>query len=81
MPLLPGMGAYIASKAALTKLVEYLAAENEGKVRVLGVHPGLIRTEGNDTEEHGLVFPYDDGLCDFPPTTPLCLRCFFLLCF
>ena len=63
MPPLTGMGGYIASKAVLPKLVEYLAAENAGRVRVAGVHPGLVRTEAALVlEKHGLVFPYDDGL-------------------
>ena len=80
MPPLPGMGAYIASKAVLPKLVEYLAAENAGRVRVAGVHPGLVRTEAALVlEKHGLVFPYDDGLSlplflSFPFPLPLPLH-------
>ncbi|KAM5349763.1 hypothetical protein ACJ41O_006268 [Fusarium nematophilum] len=61
MPPLPGMGGYVASKAPLLKLMEYLAAENEGKLRVLSVHPGLIRTPmALELEKSGLKFPYDD---------------------
>lgn len=62
MPPLPGMGGYIISKSALLKMMDYFAAENGDKVRLVSVHPGLIRTEmALQLEEKGLVFPYEDS--------------------
>lgn len=64
MPPLPGMGGYVVSKAPLLKLMEYLAVENAGKLRVVTVHPGLIQTPmAAELEKSGLKFPYDDGMC------------------
>ena len=36
---------YASSKMAQGKLVEYVAAENEGQIRAYNVHPGIIVTE------------------------------------
>ncbi|KAK1530174.1 uncharacterized protein CCOS01_05277 [Colletotrichum costaricense] len=61
MPPIPGMGGYIVSKAVLPKLVEYLAAENPDKLRIVTIHPSLIRTPmAVELEEAALKFPYDD---------------------
>ena len=58
---LPNMGAYVSSKLPLVKLMEYFAAENPS-LRVMNVHPGLIKTDAADIiEKTGLVFPYDDS--------------------
>ncbi|KAF7560175.1 hypothetical protein G7046_g3963 [Stylonectria norvegica] len=40
----PGMFAYAATKAALTKMVEYVAAENPA-IHVVQVQPGVVTTE------------------------------------
>ncbi|KAI3553385.1 hypothetical protein CABS01_11967 [Colletotrichum abscissum] len=61
MPPIPGIGGYIVSKAVLPKLVEYLAAENPDKLRIVTIHPSLIRTPmAVELEEAALKFPYDD---------------------
>lgn len=63
MPPLPGMGGYVASKLPLLKMMEYLGAENQDRLRVVSVHPGLIRTgAAEEIEKSGLVFPYEDGV-------------------
>ncbi|KAI8161649.1 putative transporter [Colletotrichum sp. SAR 10_70] len=61
MSPLPGMGGYVASKMSSLKLAEYVASENKDKLRVISVHPGLIRTPmAEELEKTGLKFPYDD---------------------
>ncbi|KAK0378418.1 hypothetical protein CLIM01_04193 [Colletotrichum limetticola] len=61
MPPIPGMGGCIVSKAVLPKLVEYLAAKNPDKLRIVTIHPSLIRTPmAVELEEAALKFPYDD---------------------
>ncbi len=41
--MLPGLSAYISSKLAQVKLLEFLAAENPN-VFVASVHPGMVET-------------------------------------
>ncbi|TDZ13894.1 Short chain dehydrogenase citE [Colletotrichum orbiculare MAFF 240422] len=61
VPPMPGMGGYVVSKAPLLKLVEYIAAENAGRIRVVSVHPGIVQTPmAVELEKSGLKFPYDD---------------------
>lgn len=61
MPPIPGVGAYLASKLAAVKLLDVLAAENPGRLRVTHVHPGAVRTGMAELfESAGIVFPYDD---------------------
>jgi NAD(P)-dependent dehydrogenase (short-subunit alcohol dehydrogenase family) len=63
MPPLPGMGGYVASKLPALKMMEYLGSENRDRLRVVSVHPGLIRTDAAvEIEKTGLVFPYEDGM-------------------
>ncbi len=62
-PPMPGMGSYTASKAGLLKMVECFAAENPS-VRVMNVHPGMVRTDmSEELERQGIVFPYDECDC------------------
>ena len=42
--MVPGLSAYMASKLAQTKLIEYLAAENPN-VFAASVHPGMVETD------------------------------------
>ena len=42
--MLPGLSAYISSKLAQVKMLEFLAAENPN-VFVASVHPGMVETE------------------------------------
>jgi len=60
--MFPGMGAYITSKIAALKMMEYVAAENTG-VRVMFVHPGILNTEGAKkvTEGGFPPMPNDDS--------------------
>jgi NAD(P)-dependent dehydrogenase (short-subunit alcohol dehydrogenase family) len=45
-PMIPGMAAYTATKAATGKLVEAVASEYpENEVMVLSVHPGMLATD------------------------------------
>lgn len=61
MPSFGGVGAYVAAKLAALKILESLAVEEGGKVRVVHVHPGAVKTEMAERfEEKGIVFPYDD---------------------
>lgn len=41
--MLPDLSAYISSKSALVKLLEFVAAENPG-LYVANVHPGMVKT-------------------------------------
>lgn len=41
--MLPGMSAYVGSKFAQVKLLEFVAAENPG-IYVASVHPGVVET-------------------------------------
>lgn len=41
--MVPGLSAYMASKLAQTKLIEYLAAENPS-IFAATVHPGMVET-------------------------------------
>lgn len=67
VPPLPGMGGYIVSKLGLLKMLEYLGAESRERVRLVSVHPGLIRTDvALQLEEKGLVFPYEDSKLAVP---------------
>ncbi|RDL41956.1 Uncharacterized protein BP5553_01935 [Venustampulla echinocandica] len=61
IPALPvPLSAYVVSKAAVVKLVEYFAAENPG-VRVMNVHPGAIDTGmAKRAKDAGLELPFDD---------------------
>jgi short-subunit dehydrogenase len=61
MPAFGGVSAYLSSKLAAVKLLDSLAAENKGKLRVTHVHPGAIKTGMAELfERGGIVFPYDD---------------------
>lgn len=42
--MLPGLSAYISSKLAQVKVLEFLAAENPN-VFVASLHPGMVETE------------------------------------
>ena len=42
--MLPGLSAYIGSKLALVKFLEFIAAENPN-LFVASVHPGLVETD------------------------------------
>ena len=60
-PLMPGMGGYIVSKIAASKLADCFASENPS-VRVMTVHPGALKTDMNaKAVAAGLELPYDDG--------------------
>jgi NAD(P)-dependent dehydrogenase (short-subunit alcohol dehydrogenase family) len=62
MPAIPGVGAYIGAKLALVKTLEYVGLESGGRLRVVHVHPGVIKTGMADImEEAGMAFQYDDG--------------------
>lgn len=59
--MLPGLSAYIGSKTALVKLLEFVAVENPG-IFVASVHPGMVETamfrkSGGQTE----AIPMDTG--------------------
>ena len=41
--MLPGLSAYVGSKSALVKLLEFVPAENPG-LYVASVHPGMVET-------------------------------------
>jgi NAD(P)-dependent dehydrogenase (short-subunit alcohol dehydrogenase family) len=74
-----GMSAYITSKIAALKMMEYFAAENT-RVRVMFVHPGILNTEGakKATEGGFPPMPNDDSesltLLSFAPN-PLSIIC------
>ena len=53
------MSSYYVSKLALTKLVEYIAAENP-EIQVLAFHPGSVGTDMNKKSGYTLL-PLDDG--------------------
>lgn len=57
------MSAYVVSKIAGVKMMEYLAVEVKGKgVRVVSVHPGVHETGATEkATSAGLVMPFDDG--------------------
>ncbi|KAF8867044.1 NAD(P)-binding protein [Acephala macrosclerotiorum] len=64
MPGMPvSISAYIASKIAGAKMMEYLAVELKEKgVKVVSVHPGVHDTvQGKRAGEAGLVMPFDDA--------------------
>lgn len=61
MPAFGGVGAYLSSKLAAVRLLDSLAAENKGRLRVTHVHPGAVKTDMAALfEQAGIVFPYDD---------------------
>ncbi|OIW35539.1 NAD(P)-binding protein [Coniochaeta ligniaria NRRL 30616] len=61
MPAFAGVGAYLSSKLAAVRLLDSLAAESVGRLRVTHVHPGTVRTGmAEEFERAGVVFPYDD---------------------
>lgn len=47
LPPMPEMFAYAATKAAIVKLFEYVAAEHP-EFHVVQIHPGVVKTELND---------------------------------
>ena len=51
-PLEPGVSAYAASKAASSKVFDYIALENPG-LKVFNIHPGLVETEMSLKSGHG----------------------------
>ena len=56
--------AYASSKAATAKLLEYAQAEEEGKVRMHNLQPGIIKTEmGSKAEVPDEM--YDDSMFSF----------------
>jgi NAD(P)-dependent dehydrogenase (short-subunit alcohol dehydrogenase family) len=60
-PLEPGLSAYAASKAAATKVLDYIAMENP-KLHVVNIHPGLVdsdmsRKSGHGGVDHGKSLP------------------------
>ncbi|KUJ20389.1 NAD(P)-binding protein [Mollisia scopiformis] len=64
LPAMPfPISAYIASKAAAAKMMEYLSVELKEKgVRVLNVHPGMLDTvQGIKAASAGMVVPFDDA--------------------
>ncbi|KAH6867422.1 hypothetical protein B0T10DRAFT_419801 [Thelonectria olida] len=46
LPPMPGMFAYAATKAAIVKMFDYVAAENPD-LHVVHIHPGVVETEIN----------------------------------
>jgi NAD(P)-dependent dehydrogenase (short-subunit alcohol dehydrogenase family) len=66
----PGMSAYVVSKLAGLKMMEYVALENPG-VRVMNMHPGTLDTDMyQKCVRAGLAFPIDDGLYSALPNPP-----------
>lgn len=61
LPTLPvPMSAYLVSKIASVKMMEYFAAENED-VRVMLVHPGVHDTvQAEKLANVGFAMPFDD---------------------
>jgi NAD(P)-dependent dehydrogenase (short-subunit alcohol dehydrogenase family) len=60
-PIPVGLSSYAVSKFALIKLMDYFAAENP-HVKVLQVHPGVLKTDMNKKSvDAGLELPYDDS--------------------
>lgn len=53
-----GLSAYATSKAATAKLMEYVQAENE-HIRVVSVHPGVIKSDMNVKSK--VTLPADDS--------------------
>ncbi|KAM5375403.1 hypothetical protein ACJZ2D_005964 [Fusarium nematophilum] len=51
-PLEAGVSAYAASKAAASKLLDYIALENPG-LHVVNVHPGLVESDMSRKSGHG----------------------------
>ena len=79
VPKTPGLSSYYVSKLALTKLVEYIAAENPG-IQVIAFHPGSVGTDMNKKSGYTLL-PLDDGmfpsdrlLYEFAGILMFCLR-------
>jgi len=62
----PGTAAYGAAKAGILNLIQSLAVEWAPKVRVVGVTPGLVRTE----ESH-LHYGDEAGMASVSATVPL----------
>jgi NAD(P)-dependent dehydrogenase (short-subunit alcohol dehydrogenase family) len=61
-PIQPGLSAYIASKLALVKVIEYIAAENPSAFAA-ALNPGVIKTAMYDKlgiDADG--FPFDNGM-------------------
>lgn len=69
MPAMQSGSAYVSSKAASTKVWETVARENQGKLSVVHIHPGVIYSELNvksgitasDNGECDVVFPAQTG--------------------
>ncbi|EXJ92624.1 hypothetical protein A1O3_01176 [Capronia epimyces CBS 606.96] len=57
LPCIPRYSSYAASKVAAWKLVEYVAFETAGSVRVFSIHPGSIET---DMSRKANIQPLDD---------------------
>jgi NAD(P)-dependent dehydrogenase (short-subunit alcohol dehydrogenase family) len=57
----PGFSAYSSAKLAMAKAMLYLQAEN-ADVRVVSVHPGVIRSDMtlDGEKDFGFEFDYDD---------------------
>ncbi|KFA69574.1 hypothetical protein S40285_09107 [Stachybotrys chlorohalonatus IBT 40285] len=51
-PLEPNVSAYAASKAASSKVFDFIALENPG-LKVFNIHPGLVETEMSLKSGHG----------------------------
>ncbi|KAB5530424.1 cellulase signal transduction associated dehydrogenase [Coniochaeta sp. 2T2.1] len=57
----PGVGGYLSGKLAAMKMLDCLAAESQGRLRVTHVHPGAVRTGmAEEFERAGVLFVYDD---------------------
>jgi NAD(P)-dependent dehydrogenase (short-subunit alcohol dehydrogenase family) len=71
VPHVPGLSSYYTSKLALTKLVEYIAAETP-EIQILAFNPGVVATDTNRKSGFTMI-PYDEG------ESTLLLPCSFLL--
>lgn len=64
LPAMNDYSSYSASKAAAIKVFDSVQMENP-KLRVVNVHPGVIKSAmSHKSAEHGEVFPFDDGTLD-----------------
>ena len=69
--VMPGGSSYSASKAAVVRLMDFVAVENPS-VRVVNLHPGVVATEMN--AKSGMKMPTDDGMMSLPPSPSRAIR-------